>query len=52
MNAEDTVAFGNFVGRREIWFDDLHARLKRKPGRDRHLLIQGRSGIGKTSSLQ
>ena len=52
MNAKETVASGNFVGRREIWFNDLHDRLERKSGFDRHLLIQGRSGIGKTSLLR
>jgi tetratricopeptide (TPR) repeat protein len=52
MSAEDTVDLGNFVGRRELWFTDLNARLRREPGRDRHLLIQGRSGVGKTCLLR
>lgn len=51
MSAEDTVAQGNFVGRRDIWFHDLNARISPRGRRGRHLLIQGRSGAGKTSLL-
>ena len=45
-------AIHNFVGRREIWFDDFRLRLHRREGYDRHLIILGPSGIGKTSLLK